>query len=360
MLNLLCKALALAILPALSWAAAAEFGKGISATFIYADNISATSGAFVSLTIDGQTIDPDGGPDRFLVNDASATMYVGDGVNPVSATGTNNFCIGKNACYGLTNSTRNTAVGQDALLNLGTASRMTGMGWNVLKDVSSSSSLNCNAYGNLAAGSLVHCRNSNIDGVEAARFAHEVSNTFALGAFVLDASGGVHWNTVGIGYQTMTVATYTRDVTAVGNQAGIGLVSGTNVLLLGSGTNGPGTSLHNFMNLGNTIFADMNGTGQASSGGGSAKVGINVVTPTSNLHVSGTLITTSGTTVATLAAGGLTVTGDTSATNVSATRVTVSGTSTMLGTISTSLSGETSASLCVSPSGYVYRGTPNC
>lgn len=290
------------------------------------------------------------GETYFKVNTTSETMYIDDGTNPVSATAINNFCVGINACSGLTTGVRNTGVGNNALKLVANGSRMTAVGWNSLSNVSGTNSLNCNAVGNLSGGNLVHCRNSVINGVEAARFAHEVSNTFALGSFVLDASGGVHWNTLGIGYQALTAATYTRDVTAVGNQSGIGLVSGTNVLLLGSSTNGPGTTLHGFMNLGNTIFGNMiSSTAHAITGGGAGTVGINVVTPTANLDISGTLNVTSLSTVASLAAGGLTVTGDSLLNNVSVT-----------GAISTSYAGAASATLCVGISGEVYRGSPGC
>lgn len=295
-----------------------------------------------------------------VYNIVSGSLFIGSGVEPSATTGTFNTCQGINACYGLTTGVRNTAFGSGALSNIKVAGRHTAVGYSALRDISTTSDLNCTAIGNQASEANVYCRNSNIVGSEAGRFAREVSNSIAFGAFALDANNGVHWNAVSLGYNTLTNLTYGLNVIAIGAQSAASQISATNIILIGANTGTPSNPAYaNFLNIGNAIYGDLTGFG-TNTVGGSSKIGINQIIPTANLDVSGTIRSTSLTTAGSLATGGLTVTGNSSQTAVSMFTLQVSSSATFIGSISTSLAGATSASLCVLPSGAIYRGTPNC
>jgi hypothetical protein len=285
-----------------------------------------------------------GSPASKLTGDASLTwlkpatavnsFFVGSTGN-TTASGGSNYGIGTGGLVSLTTGTFNYAIGHNALVSCTTCFRNVAIGENVLSQSDGSTGINSVAIGYRAGESAVSARNSVLIGSEAARFKTDVSNSFALGFQTANSAGTRLWNSVLIGNQVASNMTSGTNNIGIGHQVTLGTTSFNNIVV-GASAGLPNNTASYRLNIGQTMYGDLAQTGTAILGG-AGSIGINQVTPTANLDVSGTLLTSGLATVATLATGAATITGE----------------------ISTSFAGATSRTLCVGPTGAVYV-SPTC
>lgn len=185
------------------------------------------------------------GQSALASNTASSNTAIGQAAMNANTTGSNNIGIGASALNGNTTGSNNTAIGQDAM----------------------SVSTVAGNY-NVAIGPSALRNNT-------------ASNNIAIGQNTLIATTSGGNNTV-IGHQGLINNTTGTDNTVIGSSAGGTLTTGSNNILIGSGINVSSGTASNTVNIGNTVYA-------INTNASTRKVGINQSTPTSTLHVSGSL-----------------------------------------------------------------------
>jgi hypothetical protein len=229
------------------------------------------------------------------LSDASAStaissVFLGNGGGNHNTTGTQNTAVGDSALAANTTGSQNAAFGQNALTNnttgnnnlaVGTSSMFSNVGGSTNTAVGGSSLIN---FTTGSANAVVG--NSGLAFVKAG------SNNAVLGASAGWGIGSTSVdNSVLIGYQAgYNISGTTSNNILIGYQAGYNGGTGSNNLLIGAGVNAPTTTSSYALNLGNSLFGNM--TNAAAGIGGGAKLGINWVTPSVALEVSGTISAT--------------------------------------------------------------------
>lgn len=224
---------------------------------------------------------------------ASKSIYIGSGREPSASTADQNTALGWMALSSNTTGNLNTAIGSTALYQNTTGIRNVAIGARAMESASGSAVQNSVAIGSQAGSSIGIMRNSIAIGSESMRFrTGETSRSTCVGAFCLDAnSANPNYNNTGFGYNTFTNLTTGNGNTAIGSAAAQGIVSGSGNIFIGADTDGPGTTLSNFLNIGRVIYGNIASTTNSALGG-AGLIGINVVTPTQSLEVSGTVSAT--------------------------------------------------------------------
>lgn len=185
----------------------------------------------------------------------------GVGPNALVGTGVSNTSVGAYALNGNTTGHDNTAMGAHATYINQTGNQNTAIGSESL--ASNNSSNGNTALGAQSLQSTTQFFNTGI-GLSAAQSLVTGTQNTAIGssALINMQNGG---NNVGIG-----------------NQAGIGFISGTNNIAIGQNTSFTATTGSNQLTIGNVVYGDLrpNLVG---------RIGINTVSPTAALEVSGTI-----------------------------------------------------------------------
>ena len=178
-----------------------------------------------------------------------ADMRGNTGVGTLSlyaiASGDNNVAVGKSALAAITSASTNTAVGARALTTITTGSENTVVGFQSAQAFSNAEtgniSIGANAMNSFNEGDDGGDINYNVAlGLEAFLGGNldggttEVIGNIAIGAYALDAtSTNAQTGTVAIGHQSLTALTSGARNTAVGYNAGLGLVDSSDCTLIG-------------------------------------------------------------------------------------------------------------------------------
>jgi hypothetical protein len=208
------------------------------------------------------------------LSDASASavinsLFLGAGNGAVN-TGTYNTGVGIAALASNTTGGSNTGLGALALKSSSTGSQNTAVGVRALY-------LNTTGFGNTAVGMRALDQNTT-GGYNTAQ---------GVGALLSNQTGS---GNTGLGYSALGNVTTANSNTAVGYYAGYATSTGVYNLLMGYAVNAPTATSNYALNIGNSIFGDM--TNAAAGVGGASKIGINYVTPSVALEVSGTVSAT--------------------------------------------------------------------
>ena len=282
-----------------SAANALEVSGTVSATRFVGDGSGLTgiASSSVSLALDDLT--------DAASNVTNDNLFIGNGTGALN-TGVSNTAIGLHAFASNTTGTRSTALGSWAL-----TSNTTG-GWNT-------------AIGNAAMRGNISGGYNTAVGQAALLYNPAGTGNTAIGqASMLYSTNGNYNTAVGVNtlntlvYAPNSVISYTTAVGAetaknfrngelnvfvgsiaanvltsgsynllIGANVAPNLTGGSGNLVLGSGVGAYAANIDNYLNISNTIVADM-----TSSASQRAKVGINVISPTSSFEVSGTVSAT--------------------------------------------------------------------
>ena len=211
----------------------------------------------------------------FNATNASQSNFLGANAGTYAASANNSNFIGNNAGAYAVNANNSTFIGNSAGSNAENANNST-------------------FIGNIAGTNATNANNSNFIGTGAGINATNANNSNFLG----QAAGGTATNASQsnfLGYQTGYGAISASTSTLIGYQVGFApttdLSIGPNNIIIGTNiTLAP--QRKNSINIGGIIF----GTGSYSTtagtpftGSAGGKIGINVVEPTYNLHISGTV-----------------------------------------------------------------------
>ncbi|WP_142781088.1 hypothetical protein [Agrobacterium sp. T29] len=231
-----------------------------------------------------------------------------------------NTGVGMDTLQGITTGKYNTAIGWTALASTSVASYNTAVGIAAMaKNVTAGSNVAVGAYSlyNANAGvdnvviggsSLLAMRSSfrnttvgaytmsnsgsgndnTVVGHASMQYKNGSFNT-TVGKNAGGVNGGTITGTVALGFEAgKSLATNTSN-TLVGYRAGASLTTGSNNIIIGASTDAPVAAGSNQLNIGNAVWGDIgSGSGHAN------KLGVNVSSPSSSLHVSGTLRLTGG------------------------------------------------------------------
>ncbi|AMA60140.1 beta strand repeat-containing protein [Bradyrhizobium sp. CCGE-LA001] len=250
------------------------------------------------------------------LSDASAStslgsLYIGSGVgttgnqsstentavgsiifNSASMSGSGNTAIGRYIMQNNTSGMRNAAVGRGALYQNTTGNDNVALGYASL--FANQSGFYNTAIGSGAAQSSVDSVYNVIVGSAAANFTDTISQSVLIGH---QAGYGVSGSTTGllnevmIGFKAGYSITTGGYNTFLGTQAGYNVTTGGNNIMIGSYAYAPTATSSNMLDIGNLIYG--NGLVASSNGGsGIGEVGINYVTPSVALEVSGTVSAT--------------------------------------------------------------------
>jgi|GEM_PF-2833225 len=302
----------------------------ISATGFVGDGSGLTgiTGAQITMSIDDLT--------DARSNAASGTVFLGSGSGNANTAG-NNTGLGINALNANTTGDKNTAIGNGAMQLNGDGYENTATGYQALYSSHSGSSnvangngalySNTDGSGNVAVGYQSLYKNTTSGDMVAVGYQALYNNTSgyqntATGEFALHAntsgyansaygnsalsnnttgnqnaafghsalSGGTGNNNAALGWKAGWQTSTGSNNTFVGALAGQNNYTGGSNIAIGYGVTLPTSSTSNSLNIGNSIFGDM--TSAAAGVGGAANIGINWVTPTVALEVSGTVSAT--------------------------------------------------------------------
>jgi len=219
-------------------------------------------------------------------------------------SGRDNTAVGNEAMGTYTIGSNNTAVGSGALKGyLGTPPGDLGGGdQNVAVGSASMLSNNGGSYNVAIGADALAWGMANSENTAVGQYAaHRISGTAsdygtgntAVGRYAM--YGGTNTLTtadfnVSIGHSSGYSITAGRENVMIGHNAGYNLTTASATILIGAGTRAPAATTDYALNIGNSIFGDMSGA--AAAVGGSSNIGINWVTPTVALEVSGTISAT--------------------------------------------------------------------
>lgn len=209
----------------------------------------------------------------------SEATAIGDGALQVFTGGNNPTAVGAFA-LGKSTSGDNVAVGDQAALNLTTGSANVFIGDNSGLTITAN---NNNTAVGLSAMQNLDASDNSVFGNNALQAATGASVENAIfGYNAMSAAAGVRsFNSV-FGSQAALAVTTGSSNTILGYKAGVTLTTGSNNLIIGAGSDVQAASGSNQLNITNAIYGD---TGRALN----SFVGINVVSPTASLEVSGTI-----------------------------------------------------------------------
>jgi trimeric autotransporter adhesin len=263
-----------------------------------------------------------GGNDNIAIGIASlATSSTGNGNVAIGTlslnknTGSINVAIGASAMANATTAGSNVAIGYTALLNNSTGSDNVGVGVGALQNTTANGNIgigsgtignNITGSQNVAIGYFALNNNNNANNVAIGHQAAQNitgSQNAIVGAFAgYGVSGTSTYSDAAIlGQNAGNGLTTGNQNTFIGSQAGKTVTTGAGNIILGYNTQASTATTNNQLNIGNSIFGDM--TNGHAGAGGAALIGINVVTPSVALEVSGTISATG------LAVNGVNITG---------------------------------------------------
>lgn len=223
----------------------------------------------------------------------------GYGALGTNAGGNYNAAFGTLAMASNSSGANNTAMGDKAMQANTTASNNTGIGSGALN--SNQTGLNNTAIGTFALYNSTASNNTAV-GYSAMSVGVAGSNNTAVGYYALSRVSGT--NNVAMGYQAgygaatnnassnvaigyrsgYNFATANNNV-LLGNQAGYGISNGSNNIVIGALTNPYSNTGSYQLNIGNVIYGNI-------GRGAKSLIGVNVVSPTASLEVSGTVSVT--------------------------------------------------------------------
>jgi hypothetical protein len=217
------------------------------------------------------------GPNALDVNTTgSNNIAVGLDALGATTTGSVNVAIGAQALYTNTTGTANTAVGVSTLRTNTTANDNTVVGYQAMY-------FNTTGAADTAIGSVALKANTigtantavGYQALRANTTAH-YNSAFGYNALAANTTGT---GSVAVGKDALLLAT-TGSNTAVGYQAGNSITTGTGNILIGYDVDTPAAATNNWLNIGDTIYADLS----------SDKVGIGTgtTTPSYDLSLYGT------------------------------------------------------------------------
>lgn len=274
----------------------------ISNTQNAAGNISSSIGIGFNAAVGTGLSNTSVGARALNANTSGADVTaIGAGALRLNSTGSNNTAVGELALGANQTGLRSTAIGALAL-TVATGNDNVAIGYNANSGLST-------GIDNTGVGSGVGGWTTGSDNVAVG---FNTGNTISgasrrntlLGSGIATGNGGVVTNTVAIGYNSIFSITNATDDVVIGTNSGLSLTSGSsntligynvaNTLTTGSNNIAIGTNADvqaatgGFqLNIGKALY------GNIGSGAGLANLlGVNVLSPTASLEVSGTISTT--------------------------------------------------------------------
>ena len=206
------------------------------------------------------------------ITGATGNVGVGTAVMAEKTSGDFNTGLGQGVLRLNIGGARNTAVGAGSMENGTTGNDNTSIGVDSMKESEGSS--------NAALGSFAMQNHGTGDlntAVGFAAYSESTSGSFniAVGSFALNSINSN--NNTGVGYAAMFSNTTGVNNVALGRFAGGNVTEGSNNIFIGAGTNGTGAIISNQLNIGNSIYGDLDAN----------LFGFGVETPTERIDATG-------------------------------------------------------------------------
>ncbi|MCE7887452.1 MAG: hypothetical protein DYH13_08150 [Alphaproteobacteria bacterium PRO2] len=198
---------------------------------------------------------------NWSANTAVGALALQGSGTPADNTGEGNTAIGYSALAGYTSGSQNTAMGVNALAATTGGAQNTAIGFESMRDAA-------------GAGSI---RNTALGYQSMVGITGGAGNT-AIGHQALAAIEDGNYN-VAIGEDALEAAESSEGNVAIGHEAGDGNTDGDNNILIGWGADTPGPTDSNHLNLGGTIFGDLQNDRIRIGGSGLVGAGPLIATP---------------------------------------------------------------------------------